>query len=363
MNTYKITVIGAGDRGTTYMSMLKNHYADRVEWSTVCDILPDRMAKAAVEFGFSKQEANWEKAILDSRPDIVIIAAPAYYHCDMAIFAMRCGCHVLSEKPMDLSLAKCFALKECMEQTGKVLAVGMQYRNVHYYRALWNAFEQDLFGDNLMVQWTDIRETRPKIAMHDALYGNGGPMVDMSCHLFDLMRLYFKSDPVSVNCRWRSNAKDRPTLASIGTKAADACFMTVEYENGSLGEIMMNWGLPSGVNGGLFVTATGKDALIMPSVIPYQPPIEVITDGGSIVKVSCAPEDAADLFDAEGAVMRHFLDEIEGKGKSQVSIDHGILCLAASMAALRSGTLGRPVTLEEIYKLRPTVVECMQAKE
>ncbi|MDR2686341.1 MAG: hypothetical protein LBB75_01190, partial [Oscillospiraceae bacterium] len=230
-----------------------------------------------------------------------------------------------------------------------------------YYRALGRA--QGLFGGNRMIHFTDIRETRPKIAMHDALAGNGGPLVDMACHLFDLMRLYYGCDPARVNCQWRRNAENRPSLASIGTKAADACFMTVEYENGALGEIMMNWGLPQGVNGDLICAVTGSEGLYKPRVIPHDPPIEVIAGGGEVVEVACLPEDEEDIVHPERAVFRHFLAEIEGTGKAQVSEEHGIVCLAASLAALRSGALGRPVTLEEIYRLRPTVAECMAATE
>ena len=42
------------------------------------------------------------------------------------MFAMRCGCHVLTEKPLDLSLSKCLALEESQKQTGKVVGVTMQ---------------------------------------------------------------------------------------------------------------------------------------------------------------------------------------------------------------------------------------------
>ena len=360
---YTLTVIGAGDRGNCYMRVIKEYFGDAFQWDTVCDLLPERMDKACEDYGFRRREASWEKAILDSRPDVVVIAVPAYFHCDMAMFAMRCGCHVLTEKPMDLSLAKCFALKECREQTGRVLAVGMQYRNMRYFRSVQRALEQNLFGENLMIAFSDIRETRAKIAMHDAVYGNGGPMVDMACHLFDLMRLYYGCDPVRVSCQWRGNAAGRPSLASIGTKAADACFMTVEFEDGALGEITMNWGLPQGVNSDLFCTITGSQGLSGPESVPFQAPLTVLVEGGEEVEVPCLPEDEDDLVNPERAVMRDFLAEIEGRGRAQVAEGHGIVCLAASLAALRSGALGRPVALEEIYRLRPTVAECMSAKE
>lgn len=358
---YRISVIGAGDRGTCYMNMLKRFYQDDLEWVTVCDILPDRLEKAYSEYGFAYKTPVWTDAIRNNTPDIVIIATPAYFHCDIAMFAMRCGCHVLTEKPLDLSLSKCFALEECQKQTGKVLGIGMQYRNSENWRSLKHAIDKGLFGSNLMMHFSDIRETRPKIAMHDARYGNGGPMVDMACHLFDLMRWYYGCDPVKVTANWRANALERPTLKSIETKAADACFMTVEYENGSLGQIMMNWGLPTGVADGLFSIVTGSEGLIGSHRVGSTKTAEVKTEGGKIVSVSVEPEDADDLIHAERAVFKHFVDEIEGTGKAQTSIREGILCLATSMAALRSGVLGRTVTIEEILKERPTIAECLTA--
>jgi len=97
--------------------------------------------------------------------------------------------------------------------------------------------------------------------------------------------------------------------------------------------------------------------------VPCDPPIEVMQEGYEEAEVNCLPEDEDDLINPERAVFLHFLAEIEGRGAAQVSEEHGIVCLAASLAALRSGALGRPVTLEEIYQLKPTVLECMTAKE
>jgi len=36
----KITAIGAGDRGSCYMGMLKDYFDDRITWGAVCDPLP-----------------------------------------------------------------------------------------------------------------------------------------------------------------------------------------------------------------------------------------------------------------------------------------------------------------------------------
>lgn len=359
MNKYRITVIGAGDRGNVYMNMLAKYYADSIEFVTICDLQQDRLEQAYGKFGFRYKTQSWENAIKEHQADIVVIATPAYFHCDIAIFAMRCGSHVLTEKPLDIDLKKCFAVREVEAATGKKMAVGMQYRYVKNHRSLKRAIESGIFGGNMMIHYTDMREVRPKIAMHDASRGNGGPMVDMACHLFDLMRWYYGSDPEYVSCEWRQNALDRPTLVSIADKAADACFMTVKYKVGSLGSIMMNWGLPTGYKGIFTQTVTGKNAVMLKA---DGDGVDVQI-GEEVRRFEPLPEDADDIICPERSVFEHLVEAIENDTPVQVGTEHGLVCLATSMAALRSGRLGRPVSLDEIYRIKPTIYESMTIGE
>ena len=54
--------------------------------------------------------------------------------------------------------------------------------------------------------------------------------------------------------------------------------------------------------------------------------------------------------------------EIEGRGKVQIPFDEAIKAFAASLAALKSGAIGRAVTIREILEAKPTVLECMRSK-
>ena len=355
MKKYKITVIGAGDRGSCYMGMLQKYHENEVEFLGICDLLPDRLDKAYQTYGFKEKFTDWKEAISSTKPDIAIIATPAYFHCDMASFAMDNGCHVLTEKPFDLDLQKCFALKEKKEKTGKSLAIGLQYRNSGGHRVMKHLMDEGILGKNRILTYTDIRENRPKIAMHDARYGNGGPMVDMACHLFDLMRWFYNADPKSVSATWRISGENREGLKSIEFKAPDTCVMMIEYESGDLGSITMNWGLPSGAGGQFLSYAVGSEGYV--------------TEFGGGVTAQCGKEkitvatketDKQDLINAELAVYDHLIAEIEGKGKVQSSFDEGIYSLATSMAAIKSGTLGRPVSIREILDEKPTIERCMK---
>ncbi len=360
---YRITVIGAGDRGGTYMRMIDKFYKGQVVMACVCDILPDRLDKAFADFGFESKNADWKTAIATSSPDIVIVATPAYYHCDIAAFAMEHGCHVLTEKPFDLDMKKCFALRETSRRTGKKLGIGLQYRNIPTYRAMKRVFDANVLGTNRLTVYNDMRETRPKIAMHDAQFGNGGPMVDMACHLFDLMRWYYGCNPESVVCTWSKSATCRPTLAGIENKAADTGVMTITYTDGSVGVITMNWGLPTRVGGTYMTYTAGSEAVVDMHAIRHEEGIKVKVAGGEIVDYNIADEDAPEMENAEKTVFDYFIKDVEGTGKAQASFEEGIISLATSMAAMKSGALGRPVTLAEILKEQPTILSSMQAKE
>ena len=357
MKKYKITVIGAGDRGNCYMSMLKKYHENDIELIGICDILQDRLDKAYETYGFKSKFSDWKEAVSSTKPDIVVIASPAYFHCDIASFAMDNDCHVLTEKPFDLDLKKCFALKEKKEKTGKSLAIGLQYRNFGYHRSMKRMIDDGILGKNMIITYTDVREIRPKIAMHDARYGNGGPLVDMSCHLFDLMRWFYKSNPKVASAKWYINAIGREELKSIEFKAPDSCIMMIEYESGDIGEIMMNWGLPPKTEGEFTANASGSNGYVKLAG-PSGDDITV-SSGSEKIIVSIKESDKQDLINAELAIYDHLIAEIEGSGKVQSSFDEGILSLAASMAAIKSGVLGRPVTIQEILDEKPTIEQCM----
>ena len=355
MKKYKITVIGAGDRGGCYMSMLQKYRGNEVEFLSVCDILEDRLTKAYETYGFKSKFTDWKEAVTAGGPDIVVIAAPAYFHCDMAAFAMENGCHVLTEKPFDLDLGKCFELKKTQEKTGKRLAIGLQYRNGRNHRALKHMMDKRIIGKNVIMTYTDVRENRPKLAMHDARYGNGGPLVDMACHLFDLMRWFYNSDPKSATAKWHISGADKKELSSVEFKAPDTCVMMIEYESGDLGSITMNWGLPSKTGGQFLSHAVGSEGYVTGQGAEI-----TVQSGAEKITVGTLPEDEQDLINAELAVYDHLIAEIEGKGKVQASFDEGILSLATSMAAIKSGVLGRAVNIKEILDEKPTIEQCMK---
>jgi predicted dehydrogenase len=89
----------------------------------------------------------------------------------------------------------------------------------------------------------DIRELRPKREMHDA-HANGGPVIDMAVHLFDLWGYIFNSTPVEVFSQGLKIAADRPEIAHISDVAVDTASILTRYASGDIGSFLVTWGLP-----------------------------------------------------------------------------------------------------------------------
>jgi predicted dehydrogenase len=98
MKPIRIGVIGCGviANSAHYPALAKTSSFDLV---AVCDILEDRAAKAAEQFGVGKTYTEASELIADNRIDAVIFALPAGVRTPLVYRALKQGKHVLVEKP------------------------------------------------------------------------------------------------------------------------------------------------------------------------------------------------------------------------------------------------------------------------
>lgn len=358
MNPFRVAVLGAGDRGKAYSKALKQLENDCV-LVNVCDILDDRAQKAKEDFGFEETFYDYWDAVDTNDIDIVIVCTPAYFHSEMAMYALNRKKHVLCEKPMDLSFEKASEMVACAKRNGRVLAIGHQYHNFMNFCKLKKVFEQGAVGRPVLMRCEDTRPVRPKIAMHDAEFGNGGPLNDMSCHFTDLMRWYFDADPVSVCAKGLVLAENSPTLASIPNKAVDTVNILVTFASGDVGVITVSWAYPKNKHWRQQVSAYGPAG----TVEVAGDAVTAYLEDDNNVTYELDSRERDETENPEKTVLRHFLDEINGVGKVQVTGEDALKAFAVSLAAVKSSRLGRPVSLQEIYNEKPSIYSAMHEKE
>ncbi|MDH5382992.1 MAG: Gfo/Idh/MocA family oxidoreductase, partial [Cyclobacteriaceae bacterium] len=102
---YKVLVVGAGHMGKSHA---KAYHA--FENSTIVGIV-SRTGKSGAELnkmlGSNYPEYNdFDTALNETKPDIVVIATYTEYHADYAIKSMKQGAHVFVEKPLGINVAQ-----------------------------------------------------------------------------------------------------------------------------------------------------------------------------------------------------------------------------------------------------------------
>lgn len=165
------------------------------------DVAPERGAQRAEEAG-APFYVDHVGMIERARPDVVVICTPHPVHARIALDALERGAHVLTEKPMAITVSEADAMIEAADRAGRVLAVNFQQRFrpvIERARALIDAGEVgDLVRVLCVEPWC-----RPAAYYRDAPWrgtwkGEGGAiLVNQAPHDLDLL-CHLAGPPVRV---------------------------------------------------------------------------------------------------------------------------------------------------------------------
>ena len=180
-NPVRVGVVGAGDQGQVLMGAISPEY---IEVKSVADIRPynihrafygDVSSPAALKarrgllsvYGWdSLQQArkhvkiynDWRELIRNAKKDgleAIIIGLPLHLHAPAAVYAMKQGLHVLTEKLMGHSVANCKEMALMAKEAHKHLATGHQrHYNILYQEAV-DQIRRGVLGDihYIRAQW------------------------------------------------------------------------------------------------------------------------------------------------------------------------------------------------------------------
>jgi predicted dehydrogenase len=203
----------------------------------------NRGEKLAVMTG-AKQYDDIDK-FFASGLDIVSICTPIDTHHYYTIMAARHGIHILCEKAIALAIDDADEMIAVAYENNVLLAIALQYRNASHNRELRKLFDNRELGSPVFAKYIDIREVRPRVAMH-RISQNGGPVIDMAGHFIDVMRYITGEEAVSVYATGKIFGADKTILLGVTDLAVDAAEIIVNMSGGSTLNMHLNWGMPEG---------------------------------------------------------------------------------------------------------------------
>jgi predicted dehydrogenase len=133
--------------------------------------------------------------------DVVYVVTPNGLHAEHTIKAAKAGKHVLSEKPMEVSVEKCQQMIDACKAANRMLAVGYRSRfDPHNQECIRLAREKE-FGDLRLIEaGFEIHLDQPPSAwrFHKALAG-GGSLMDVGIYALQASRYISGEEPVLVS--------------------------------------------------------------------------------------------------------------------------------------------------------------------
>jgi predicted dehydrogenase len=229
--TIHIGLIGGGNISQTHAHAA--HAIQGVQIAAVFGGNPEKVRQLAAEHG-AAWYSDHEKFLAHRPMDLVAIGSPSGLHAEHGIAAVRCGLHVLVEKPIDICSARADDLIAETQKAGVKLGVFLQDRFKPGIRKMKKAIDDGALGKPVLADARVKWYRRPEYYGDSRWRGTfaldgGGALINQGIHTIDLL-LWMFGEVVAVQARWAT--------AVHKIEAEDTLVAVLEFSNGALGSFI-----------------------------------------------------------------------------------------------------------------------------
>ncbi|MBQ8953769.1 MAG: Gfo/Idh/MocA family oxidoreductase [Clostridia bacterium] len=254
MDKVRIGIIGCGGiANNKHMPSLKK--LSQVEMVAFCDIIEERAAKAAKDYGVpgAGVYTDYKELLARKDIDVVHVLTPNRQHSFITVDALEAGKHVMCEKPMAINSAEAKKMLDAARRTGKKLTIGYQSRFKPESRYLKNCIESGDLGEIYFARAMAVRRRGVPTwgVFLDAENQGGGPLIDIGTHALDLTLWEMNNyEPAMVmGTTFRKLADNENAANPWGPwdpkkfTVEDSAFGFIKMKNGALISLDASWAL------------------------------------------------------------------------------------------------------------------------
>lgn len=228
----KVGVIGYGGAYNMGRGHLKEMQKAGMTPAAVCEIDPERLKVATVEFPGIQTYSTVDEMLAKSDVNLLAIITPHNTHAQLSVQCLKAGRHVVSEKPFAITTAECDEMIEAATKQDVVLST---YHNRHWDGCIMQALKTIRSGaighvyrvDAHMGSWG-----QPQDWWRSSKTISGGILYDWGVHLLEYTFQIMDTEMVEVSgfakkgfwcgkCKWQNDTVE------------DEGFLTVRYASGA----------------------------------------------------------------------------------------------------------------------------------
>ena len=193
---YNIALLGCGRISKNHLESIFQ-LSDELKLIAVCDIIPERAKEAAEKYN-AVAYTDYDEMFKRDDIDLISICTPSGIHPEHGIKAAQRGWHVITEKPMAITLEAADALIKACDDNHVQLFVVKQNRLNTTMQLLKRSIDKERFGKIYLVQ-SNIFWQRPQSYYDQAKWRgtwefDGGSFMNQASHYIDA--LYWLIGPV-----------------------------------------------------------------------------------------------------------------------------------------------------------------------
>ena len=356
MDYVKYGVIGSGGVWGFHLSGIKNN--PKIKLKSMYDIRDAKKKAKANKMDFYDDFDEFLKSDIDA----VMIFTPHYLHEQYVLAAAESGKHILLEKPMSTTLESCDKMIEATRKAGIKFMIAENHRFLPAHKYIMESVQSGLIGKPFLVRaYEGVDELRGLMKSgfwkgHPIMAG-GGSLMDMGAHKFATLSWILDDKVESANC-WLTKQ-----CTNLDEKAEDNAMVFLQYEKGTIAEVIVSFSVISPCNNSLEIYGT-KGTIIENH--EWQNPVRVYSNHKNMKEYKekwYEPEIEHGPFPKYYKIsMRnedlYFTDCIINDIEPEFTPEQAKEAIAVVLMSYLSAKLGRTVNrseLMEIYKTKGTM--------
>lgn len=193
MSKFRIGLVGVGDILDCHLCAIEANPDYKL--MGICRRSKEKLDKQADELGV-KGYVDY-RAMLEDKPDIVLISLPHDLHYRVAIDAIKAGCHVLIEKPIAIGIGEINDIISFAGKAGKAVIVTESSYWLPTFLTARNVVQSGVLGKMLFGNFINHRfyynDSRPEWFL-DSKSSGGGQFINIGVHRIAAVRCIIGDD-------------------------------------------------------------------------------------------------------------------------------------------------------------------------
>jgi inositol 2-dehydrogenase len=330
-----VGIVGLGRMGQIYAGHLAGHGQVRI--ASVSDVVEERAAQLAEEFGVGSWTADYREILDDSSVDAIFVTSSTSTHREVVIAAAEAGKAIFCEKPIALTLEDTDEMIAAIERTGVMFQAGFMRRFDRGYAAARLKIEAGAIGEPVTFKsigrdpfCPDLEYAKPSVS--------GGLILDMAIHDFDLARWLMADEVRRVYTEGGTLAF--PQLNTVGD--IDNAVVNMRFEGGALGNVEVSRNALYGYD--IRTEILGTEGGLNIGYYQHTPLLTMTTQG---IEHDMVPYIVERFGDAYRAQTYDFVERVLHDSGPAVDAHDARAALLIGLAARRSHDENRVVALAE----------------